>query len=57
MKARHPDVPWRKVAGSGNVLRHEYQAVAPDVLWHVLQQDPPPLDAVCRTELAREHEA
>lgn len=31
MKARHPDIPWRKVAGIGNVLRHDYQRVAPDL--------------------------
>jgi uncharacterized protein with HEPN domain len=24
MKLRHPGIPWRKVAGIGNVLRHEY---------------------------------
>jgi uncharacterized protein with HEPN domain len=23
MKVRHPEIPWRKVAGIGNVLRHE----------------------------------
>jgi uncharacterized protein with HEPN domain len=53
MKARHPDIPWPKVAGIGNVLRHEYQDVAPDVLWHVVQDNLPPLEAVCRDELAR----
>ena len=25
MKARHPGIPWRKIAGIGNVLRHEYE--------------------------------
>jgi uncharacterized protein with HEPN domain len=28
LKARHPEIPWPKVAGIGNVLRHEYQGVA-----------------------------
>ncbi len=32
MKARHPEIPWRKVAGIGNVLRHDYERTAPDVL-------------------------
>jgi uncharacterized protein with HEPN domain len=32
MKARHPQIPWRKVAGIGNVLRHEYTRVAADTL-------------------------
>ncbi len=53
MKARHPGVPWRKVAGIGNVLRHEYERVAHDVLWHVLHEDLPTLDKVCRDEKQR----
>jgi uncharacterized protein with HEPN domain len=57
MKARHPAIPWPKVAGIGNVLRHEYQDVAPDVLWHVVRDNLPPLDAACRDELARERSA
>jgi uncharacterized protein with HEPN domain len=32
MKVRHRGIPWRKVAGIGNVLRHDYQDVAADVL-------------------------
>jgi uncharacterized protein with HEPN domain len=25
LKARHPEIPWSKVAGIGNVLRHSYE--------------------------------
>jgi uncharacterized protein with HEPN domain len=25
MKARHPEIPWQKVAAIGNVLRHNYE--------------------------------
>lgn len=52
MKARHPAIPWRQVADIGNVLRHEYQRVAPDVLWRLVQDDLAPLDQACRAELA-----
>jgi uncharacterized protein with HEPN domain len=52
LKARHPEIPWPKVAGIGNVLRHEYEHVAHDVLWHVVRDDLPPLERVCREELA-----
>jgi uncharacterized protein with HEPN domain len=27
-KARHLEIPWRKVAGIGNVLRHDYGNIA-----------------------------
>ena len=33
LKARHPSIPWVKVASIGNVLRHNYEHVAPDILW------------------------
>lgn len=52
MKTRHPEIPRRKVAGVGNVLRHDYERTAPDVLWNVTRQDLPALDRVCREELA-----
>ena len=53
LKARHPEIPWPKVAGIGNVLRHDYEHVAHDVLWHVVRDDLPLLEKVCREELAR----
>jgi uncharacterized protein with HEPN domain len=57
LKARHPEIPWPKVAGIGNVLRHDYEHVAHDVLWHVVRDDLPALEKVCREELAREQAA
>ena len=35
LKATEPDVPWREIAGIGNVLRHDYGAVQPETLWRV----------------------
>jgi uncharacterized protein with HEPN domain len=54
LKARHPIIPWSKVAGIGNVLRHDYEHIAYDVLWRVEHDDLPPLERVCREELAAE---
>jgi uncharacterized protein with HEPN domain len=51
-KARHPEIPWPKVAGIGNVLRHDYQRIAPDVLWKLVRDDLPGLEQACRDELA-----
>lgn len=52
IKARHPDIPWADIAGIGNVLRHEYERVAPPVIWKVVQDRLAPLDEVCKSELA-----
>ena len=52
LKARQTGIPWKKVANIGKVLRHAYDHVAPDLLWKLVQDDLPLLDAVCREELA-----
>jgi uncharacterized protein with HEPN domain len=54
LKERHPQIEWQKVAGIGNILRHDYHRIAHDVLWHVVRNDLAPLDKVCRDELALE---
>jgi uncharacterized protein with HEPN domain len=54
LKARHPEIPWPKVAGIGNVLRHDYESIAAPVMWKLVQDDLPPLEKVCREELAME---
>jgi uncharacterized protein with HEPN domain len=52
MKARHPEIPWQKVAGIGNVLRHNYGRIAAPVIWKLARTDLPALEKVCRAELA-----
>jgi uncharacterized protein with HEPN domain len=39
LKARHPEIPWEKVAGIGNVLRHNYERIAAPVIWKLAQAD------------------
>lgn len=51
LKARHSGIPWSKVAGVGNVLRHDYQRIAPDVLWKLARDDLAGLEQACRDEL------
>jgi uncharacterized protein with HEPN domain len=42
------------VAGIGNVLRHDYERLAHDVLWRVVHDELPQLEKVCREKLAVE---
>lgn len=51
LKARHPGIPWPKVAGIGNVLRHDYERVAADIIWRLVQDDLSALEAACLAEL------
>jgi uncharacterized protein with HEPN domain len=32
MRATRPDVPWSDILGIGNVLRHEYNHISPDII-------------------------
>jgi uncharacterized protein with HEPN domain len=54
LKTRNPEIPWPKVAGIGNVLRHEYESISAPIMWKLVQDDLPLLEQVCRAELARE---
>ena len=54
MKARHPEIPWRKVSGSGNIYRHEYEDVAHRLVWGTVHEFLPALRVMAKTELAAE---
>jgi uncharacterized protein with HEPN domain len=43
LKHRHPTIPWQKIAGIGNILRHEYDVVNDATLWHAATVDLLPL--------------
>lgn len=56
LKARHPEIPWQKVAAIGNVLRHNYESIAAPIIWKLAQADLRTLEKVCREELEAEQE-
>ena len=43
IKAREANIPWKEIAGIGNILRHEYHQTYPSVLWDTCQKDLKPL--------------
>jgi uncharacterized protein with HEPN domain len=51
IKTRQSQIPWSKVASIGNVLRHAYDHVAPDVLCKLALNDLLALEQACRDEL------
>ena len=53
LKDRHPEIPWKKVAGIGNVVRHNYENVSANALWKLAHDDLPVLEKACRDELAK----
>ena len=38
LKARHPAIAWKQMAGAGNVYRHDYEDVAAQFVWDTVQR-------------------
>jgi uncharacterized protein with HEPN domain len=52
LKARHPGIQWREMAGAGNIYRHNYEDVAPRFVWQTVKTALPQLRKVIEIELA-----
>lgn len=53
LKARHPLIPWKNIAGAGNVYRHDYEDIAPKLVWDTVQVALPPLLSAIALEIER----
>ncbi|MEW5914688.1 MAG: DUF86 domain-containing protein [Thermodesulfobacteriota bacterium] len=43
VKARHPDIPWKQMAGMRDKLIHEYHGVDNEIVWTVATRELPAL--------------
>ncbi|HZZ61041.1 MAG TPA: HepT-like ribonuclease domain-containing protein [Roseiarcus sp.] len=50
-KERHPEIPWRAVAGSGSIYRHNDADVLKRRIWQTIHEALPPLRAIVDVEL------
>lgn len=48
-----PEIPWKAIAGIGNVMRHDYDEIASSVLWGVIRANLDPLRRAVRKMLER----
>lgn len=53
LKVRHPQIPWKDIAGAGNIYRHDYDEVLHEVIWRTVHDSLPALRAVVVSENAR----
>jgi len=56
LKAACPEVPWHKINGLGNMLRHEYRRIDPDILWSVVTDHLEELDNAAAALLEQSRE-
>ena len=50
-KRKHPSIDWSRVAGAGNVYRHDYDNVLASYVWITVQESLDPLQQVVLAEL------
>jgi uncharacterized protein with HEPN domain len=43
LKQTRPEIPWPRVRGIGNILRHEYQGLSDPIIWRVATDELPRL--------------
>jgi uncharacterized protein with HEPN domain len=53
LKNSRPEIPWAKVGGIGNVLRHEYHALSDPILWRVVTDELPRLKTAVQALIAQ----
>ena len=49
LKAAHPEIPWKKIAGFRDVVVHDYFGVNLKEVWRIIQDDLPALSQTLRT--------
>ena len=51
LKARHPGISWKQMAGAGNVYRHDYEDVVANLVWDTVERSLPPLKSIVEHEI------
>ena len=48
VRAKHPNIPWKQIAGMRDILIHEYAGVSLPRVWKAITDDLPPLKSAAQ---------
>lgn len=51
LKRQHPTIPWKQIAGAGNIYRHDYEEGAAQLVWDTVDRALPALKIVVEQEI------
>lgn len=54
LRSKYPGVPWGDIAGTRDIMIHEYFRIDLELAWEMVQDDLPPLAAEVRSILAEQ---
>ena len=48
-RSNHPDIEWKKIAGTRDIMIHHYFGIDYDIVWDVIKEKIPPLHQYIKT--------
>ena len=47
----HPEIPWRNIVGTRNIITHDYGVLSNAKVWETIKKDIPELRSFCTKQI------
>lgn len=51
-KESHPEIPWKNIVGTRNIIVHDYGVISNQKVWETLKNDIPALRDFCASQIS-----
>ena len=52
-KEQHPEIPWRNIVGTRNIIVHDYGVLSSEKVWETIKNDIPRLKDFCLQQIEK----